>query len=55
MFIALSGTFIHETSLTLLDMLLLSSFTNDFSPKHKHWFATGTKDGKSFRTLQVKD
>jgi hypothetical protein len=52
-FIALISTAVHEIGIALLDLLLLSPFADDFPPQYKHIAATGTKNGKSFRTLQV--
>ena len=53
MFITLISTAVYETGIVMLDLLLLSSLIDDISTQYKHIASAGTKDGKSFCTLQV--
>lgn len=53
MFITLISTAVYEAGIVMLDLLLLSSLIDDISTQYKHIASAGTKDGKSFCTLQV--
>lgn len=46
---------VHEISVVVLDLLLLSSFINNLSQEHKYLAPARTEDGQSLRSLQVNE
>lgn len=53
MFIAIISVVVHEISVAVLDLLLLSSFINYISSEYEHIPSAWAEDGQSFRSLQV--
>lgn len=54
MFVTIISVAVHEISVVVLDLLLLSSFINYIPKKYQHIPTAWTENGQSFRSLQVR-